>query len=106
MTVIYWSHQSCRLALADVVEGSVIHMVMRPVDTSQQPPPPGPQEHMAAGGMGRFAVPMMGSQGPGAPMDPNEFGSVRGGPCGVCCHASCKAHVPFETNISVVATDY
>lgn len=80
MKVIYCAHQTCFLAMIDVVEGSVIHMVTRPVDTSQQPPSPRPQEHMSAGGLGRFAVNMMGPQGPGAPMDPNEFGSVCGLP--------------------------
>ena len=67
---------TCCLGVADVVDASVVHMVTRPVDTSQQPPQPSQRERVPHGGAGQFTANMMGGQGFGVPMDMNDFGSV------------------------------
>lgn len=62
--------------MTDVVEASVIHMVTRPMDTSQQPPPAHQGERVHGAGAGPFTANMMGAQGMGVHMDMNDFGSV------------------------------
>lgn len=62
--------------MADVVDASVVHLVTRPVDTSQQPPQPSQRERVPLGGAGNFTANMMGAQQFGVPMDINDFGSV------------------------------
>ena len=63
---------------ADVTDGSTVHLVMRPVDTSAPLPPTG-----GAAGAHHFAAHMGGGipiafrGGPDGGLDPNDFGSVR-----------------------------
>ncbi len=64
------------MVLTDVVDASVVHLVTRPVDTSQQPPQPSQRDRLPNGGAGQFTANMMGAQGMGVPMDMNDFGSV------------------------------
>ena len=79
------THTSIRCA--DVTDGSTVHLVMRPVDTSQAPPAASGADraHPFAGPMGGgFPVAFRGV--PSGALNPNDFGQVWPFPRSMCLH--------------------
>lgn len=84
------AHLSC--CCADVTDGSTVHLVMRPVDTSQAPPPTSSADraHPFGGPMGGgFPINFRGA--PGGALNPNDFGQVRPSCCSLLLAECCGA---------------